>query len=285
MAEPREPVSENGLKRTSAEGQSGGLLAFADRPETNTAEEFVPAGVASGATTRSEGRKGRAGRRAMAKDIETTGVSQSYINARVAWDERYGDLIGRAQNWRAAFFAMTGVAALVGGSLLYEMHRSYVVPFVVAVDSLNNVVGEGFANESSVADPRLVRSRLLEYVEDTRSVSSDPLVMRGDITKAFDMTANASPAENFLKQFYTTESPFEKTETTQVEVHNIASLTPTSYELTWTETNRDKVGNVTSKQEWKGVLGILIAPPKDEVTARRNPLGIYVTTITWSRSV
>jgi len=52
------------------------------------------------------------------------------------------------------------------------------------------------------------------------------------------------------------------------------------------ETERDQLGNLAgSKEEWKGVVGVLIAPPKDEVTARRNPLGIYVTTISWSRSV
>lgn len=221
----------------------------------------------------------------MVTDKGVTGVSQTYLNARAAWDERYGDLISRAQNWRAAFFGMTGVALLVGASLLYEMKRSYVVPYVVAVDSLQNVVGQGFATESAVADPRLIRARLQEYVEDTRSVSSDAMVMKSDITKAFDMTANGSAAENLLKQFYTSDSPFEKQGTTQVEIHNISSLTPTSYELTWSETTRDKLGNLTGKQEWKGVVGILIAPPKDEVTARRNPLGIYVTTITWSRSV
>ncbi len=221
----------------------------------------------------------------MAKDT-TSGVSQHYMDARTAWDERYGDLISRAKNWRAAFFAMTVVALLSGGSLLFEMRRSHVVPFVVAVDSLNQVVSTGFATEASAADPRLIRARLQEYIEDTRSVSSDPLVMKEDITKAFDMTVSGSAGENFLKQFYTTDSPFEKTNTVQVDVHNIAALTPTSYELTWSETKRDKLGNIVgSKEEWKGVVGVLIAPPKDEVTARKNPLGIYVTTVSWSRSV
>ncbi len=65
----------------------------------------------------------------MAKDT-TSGVSQHYMGARTAWDERYGDLISRAQNWRMAFFGMTAVALLSGGSLLFEMRRSHVVPFV-----------------------------------------------------------------------------------------------------------------------------------------------------------
>lgn len=221
----------------------------------------------------------------MASDVRS-GISQHYMDARSAWDERYGDLISRAQNWRMAFFGMTGVALLVGSSLLYEMRRSHVVPFVVAVDNLNQVVATGYATEAAAADPRLIRARLQEYIEDARSVSTDPLVMKADITKAFDMTVSGSAGENFLKEFYTSDSPFEKQNTTQVDVHNISSLTPTSYELTWSETKRDKVGNLVGpKEEWKGIVGIQVAPPKDEVTARRNPLGIYVTSISWSRSV
>ncbi len=212
-------------------------------------------------------------------------VSQHFMDARTAWDERYGDLITRAKNWRIAFLLMTVVAMLMGASLLYEMKRSHVVPFVIAVDNMNQVVATGFATEASVSDPRLVRARLEEYIENARTVSSDPLVTKNDISRVFDMTANTSAAFNFLKEFYTGDSPFEKQETTQVEVRNIASLTPTSYELNWSETRRDRMGNQTGKDEWKGIVGIVIAPPKDEVTARRNPLGIYVTSISWSRSI
>jgi type IV secretion system protein VirB5 len=222
----------------------------------------------------------------MAATKEISGVSQHYLDARAAWDERYGDLITRAKNWRIAFLCMTGVALLLGLSLLAEMRRSHVVPFVVAVDNLNQIVATGPATEASVADPRLIRAQLETYVEEARGISSDPLVTKQHLTDVFNRTVSGSASDNVLKQYYTTDSPFERDgATVQVEVHNIAALTATSYEITWSETKRDKLGNQAAKEEWKGVVGIVIAPPKDEVAARKNPLGIYVTTISWSRSV
>ena len=215
---------------------------------------------------------------------EPTGVNQTYLNARAAWDERYGDLLARAENWRRAFFAMSAVAALMGGALLVELRRSYVVPFVVAVDRLQNVVGSGLATETSLTNPVLMKARLQEYIDDTRTVSTDPLVTKRDLEKAFDMTFPGSPGDAYLKEFLTANSPFEKQGTTQVDLHNTIALTPTSYELTWSETNRDKTGVVTGKEEWKAILGVAISPPKSELAARKNPFGIYINSIAWSRS-
>ena len=78
-----------------------------------------------------------------------------YLAARTEWDERYGDLITRARNWRAAAFLALGIALIATGGLIALSLRSKVVPFVVAVDNLNRVVASGPADETSVADDKL----------------------------------------------------------------------------------------------------------------------------------
>ena len=59
-----------------------------------------------------------------------------YVAARREWDERYGDLITRAKNWRfiAMLSAIATVVAVAGIVVLSA--RTKVVPFVVAIDSL-----------------------------------------------------------------------------------------------------------------------------------------------------
>ena len=214
-------------------------------------------------------------------------AKESYLAARAEWDERYGDLITRAKNWRVAFLCICGLTALLCVALVTEMRRSHVVPFVVAVNDLHQVVGMGLANETSGANPLLVQARLQEYIEAARSVSSDPIVLRDRLNAVFDGTVLSSPAFNFLQESWRTDSPFTRaeTETVQVAIHNVTQLSPSSYQVDWTETRRDKTGNTIATEQWKGVLGVVVSPPKDVDSARRNPLGIFVSTITWSKSV
>ena len=59
-----------------------------------------------------------------------------YLAARREWDERYGDQITRAKNWRT-MAALSGLVSLLATSgLIWMSVRSHVVPFVVLVDSL-----------------------------------------------------------------------------------------------------------------------------------------------------
>lgn len=208
-----------------------------------------------------------------------------WLSARREWDERYGDLITRAKNWRAMAFLMGGFSLLCLLGLLAQMHRSRVVPFVVAVDSMGRTVSSGVAEQASSADPRVIRADLIEWVEKARSITSDPYAERRYVTQVYDLVAVGSSAQNFLNEFYRTDSPFMRgqTQTVSVDVKSFAPISPTSYELDWTETTRDLNGVTAAKQEWKGVLTIALAPPKDEDTARRNPLGVYVTQINWSK--
>ena len=208
-----------------------------------------------------------------------------WVSARREWDERYGDLITRAKNWRAMAFLMGAFALLCLIGLLAQVHRSRVVPFVVAVDSLGRTVATGVAEQASAADPRVIRADLIDWVQSARSITSDPYAERRAIARVYDLVAVGSAAQNYLNDFYRNDSPFTRgqTQTVSVDVKSFAPISPTSYEIEWTETTRDQSGVVATKQEWKGVLTIAIAPPADETTARRNPLGVYITQINWSK--
>src|SRR6476646_7781627 len=87
--------------------------------------------------------------------IPETGSFNPYLAARREWDERYGDLITRARNWRVAAFLALGIALIETGGMVALAMRSKVVPFVVAVDNLGRVVASGTADQVSAADDRL----------------------------------------------------------------------------------------------------------------------------------
>lgn len=214
-------------------------------------------------------------------------TAQRYLVARQEWDERWGNLVTRARNWRVAFIMMAMLACLQAVALIVEMKRSYVVPFVVAVDSLHQVVGAGLATETTPLDPALIRQQIQNYVENARSISSDQLVLKDHLEKAFDATVSPSPAHALLVEYYQSESPFELASkgTVQVAVHNITSISAKSYEVNWTETKRDNAGKTIATEEWKAVLGVVVSPPKTEAEIWKNPLGVYINAISWSKSI
>jgi type IV secretory pathway TrbF-like protein len=57
--------------------------------------------------------------------------------------------------------------------------------------------------------------------------------------------------------------------------------------VSWTETARDLQGRLSGQTHWQASLTILINPPKDEKTiiTGKNPLGIYVSTLSWTQKL
>jgi len=208
-----------------------------------------------------------------------------YLAARKAWDERYGDLITRAQNWRAAAFLALGVALLETTGLIALSLRSKVVPFVVAVDNLDRVVASGPADETSVADDRLKRAALCQWLNNLRMVTIDGIAQRKAIDRAYAMIANGSPAQVSIGDYYRNDPPHQRaqTRTVDVEIKAVFPTTDRTYEVEWLETMRSLTGQVLSEERWKGSVTIAVNPPSDERLLRLNPLGVYVTNVSWSR--
>src|SRR2546423_1786287 len=90
----------------------------------------------------------------------------AYLAARREWDERYGDFITRAKNWRAIGFLCLIAALLQSAGLIALSMRSKTIPYVVAVDSLGHQVAAGAADENFAPDDRLKRTALLEWITD-----------------------------------------------------------------------------------------------------------------------
>lgn len=219
--------------------------------------------------------------------LRSSSVRENYLVAKQDWDERFGSFITRARNWRIAFLLICAIALIEGVALITVVRRSQVVPFVVAVNDLHQVIGMGIASQTTTNNPLLIKAALQRYIVDVRSISSDPIVLKERLSSVFDHTALASPAYNFLQEQWKSNSPFLAAEngTVQVQVQNITQLSPKSYEIDWTETHRDKMGNLVSTEQWKGVLGVLLSPPKDVSAAIQNPLGVYINSITWSENI
>ena len=214
-----------------------------------------------------------------------TELHNPYLAARREWDERYGDLITRARNWRAvaivcALGAVTGAAGIA-----WQSARSRIVPFVVLVDNLGRPLASGIAEQATATDDRLKRASILGWVENLRLVTTDGIAQRKAIDHVYAQIASGSEAQTFVSEFYRADEPFKRaqTETVSVEVNSVLPTSDRTFEVDWVETIRDLYGTIKATERWKGAFSIAVNPPSDERLARINPLGVYVTNVSWSK--
>jgi type IV secretory pathway TrbF-like protein len=208
-----------------------------------------------------------------------------YLAARREWDERYGDQITRARNWRTIAVLCALIALLETTGLLWMSSHSRVFPFVVLVDNLGRPIASGFAEQTTVNDDRVKRSTIFNWVENLRLVTSDGIAQRKAIDFVYSHIANGSSAQTFISEFYRADPPSKRaqTETVAVEVKSVLPTSDRTYEVDWVETTRDLYGAIKATDRWKGSFSIALNPPTDERLARINPLGVYITNASWAK--
>jgi type IV secretion system protein VirB5 len=223
---------------------------------------------------------------AIPEKSQSTGYNP-YLAARREWDERYGDLITRARNWRAMAFVSGMVALIATAGVLYLSMRSRVQPFVVAVDSLGRPLAAALADQASSGDDRLKRATIFGWIDDLRMVTADGIAQRKAIDRVYAHIADSSQAQTFISEFYRGNPPQKRaqTETVSIEVNAVLPTSDRTFEVEWIETTRDLYGAIKSQEHWKGAFTISVNPPVDEGLARINPLGIYITSASWSKVI
>jgi len=114
-------------------------------------------------------------------NLKADSFSTPYLVARREWDERYGGLIKRAQQWRAVAILALLVALAEAIVIIAVATRPRTAPFVVAVDSLGRVAAAGAADRNSPVDERMKQAAVTQWVQDMRGVTSDGLAERAAI--------------------------------------------------------------------------------------------------------
>jgi type IV secretion system protein TrbF len=208
-----------------------------------------------------------------------------YLDARREWNERYGSYIARARNWRIAALLSLLVCAILSVGVVWLGSQSKVVPYVVEVDKLGQPAVVGRADQAVPVDRRIVKAELAAWIVDVRTVTADPVAQKASLTRAYAMVDSAGAQA--LDDYYRDHSPFDAAQhgTTSCSIDAVLPITDTSYQIQWTEEERDFQGQLTDTTHWQASLQIGISPPTDEATLLRNPLGIYVHAISWTQHV
>ncbi|BCH29807.1 conjugal transfer protein TrbF [Mesorhizobium sp. L-8-10] len=207
-----------------------------------------------------------------------------YQRAAQVWDERIGSARLQARNWRLMAFGCLILSAGFASALVWQSARGTVVPWVVEVDR----TGKARAVEPAVADYQptdpQIAFHLARFIEQVRSLPADLIVVRQNWLRAYEFTTDRGATA--LNDYARTADPFGRVGRQQVavEVSSVIRASPDSFRIAWVE-RRYENGQLAATERWTAILTVVIQPPRDAERLRRNPLGVFINAINWSREL
>jgi type IV secretion system protein TrbF len=223
-------------------------------------------------------------RRSTVRYGRTPEAETPYQRAGQVWDERIGSARVQSKNWRLAFFGALALSGGLAGSLVWQSARGTVTPWVVEVDKL----GESKAVAPAVAgyrptDPQIAW-HLARFIEEVRGIPADPVVLRQNWLDAYNYVTDRGALA--LNDYARANDPFSKIGKAQVsvEVASVIRASDTSFRVEWVE--RRYVDNaLASTERWSAILTIVVQTPTDADRLKKNPLGVYVHALDWSKEL
>lgn len=215
---------------------------------------------------------------------ETPEPVTPYQKAGQVWDERLGSARVQASNWRLAALGITAVSGVLGLTLLTVIARSGIVPYVVEVDRLGEVRAVGPALEAYQPSDAQIAHFLARFIENVRSLSIDPVIVRTNWLHAYDFVTDRGAQA--LNDYARETDPFAKigSRTVTAEVTSVVRASNDSFEIRWKE-NSFENGSIAKAERFTGLVTTVLKPPADAETLRKNPLGLYVHSLNWSRDL
>jgi type IV secretion system protein VirB5 len=155
---------------------------------------------------------------------------------------------------------------------------------VVQVDKL----GQAQAVAPAIADYRAtdpqIAWHLARFIEEVRSIPSDPIVLRQNWLEAYKYVTDRGALA--LNEYAQANTPFANVGKTQVaiEVSSVIRASADSFRVEWIE--RHYVDNaLASTEHWSAILTIIVQTQTDAERLKKNPLGVYVHALNWSKEL
>jgi type IV secretion system protein TrbF len=207
-----------------------------------------------------------------------------YQKAGQIWDERIGSARVQAKNWRLMAFGSLILSCGLAGGLVWQSTHGTVVPWVVQVDKLGQAQSVAPATADYTPSDPQIAWYLAQFIQDVRGVAADPIVVRQNWLQAYDFTTTAGATA--LNEYARADDPFAKLGKQQIaiDVSSVIRASPDSFRVAWVE-HRYQDGALADTTRWTAILTVAIQPPTDADRLRKNPLGIFVNAINWSKEL
>jgi type IV secretory pathway TrbF-like protein len=207
-----------------------------------------------------------------------------YQRAGQAWDERIGSARVQARNWRLACFGALGLSTLLASGIIWQASRGTITPWVVQVDGFGEAQAVAPADAAYRPSDPQIAFHLARFIENVRSIPADPVVLRQNWLRGYDFTTARGALA--LNDYARNNDPFAQVGKLQVaiDVSSVIRASDDSFRIAWTE-RRYQDGSLAATERWSAIVTVAIQSPRTPDALRKNPLGVFVTALNWSKEL
>jgi type IV secretion system protein TrbF len=207
-----------------------------------------------------------------------------YQRAAQVWDDRIGSARVQARNWRLAFFGTLALSSGLTAGIIWQGARGTIVPWVVQVDKFGEAQAVAPADAGyNPTDPQIA-FHLARFIEQVRAIPADPIIVRENWLRAYDFTTDKGALA--LSDYARANDPFAKIgkEQVAVDVASVIRASADSFRVAWTERHYQD-GSLAETTRWSAILTIAVQTPRTPDALRKNPLGLFINAINWSKEL
>ncbi len=208
-----------------------------------------------------------------------------YIAGRLAWAEAYGSFIRERNFWRMAAMVFGVVAVLALTLNIIQATKAKVVPYVIEVDKAGKMHALKTAT-AMTSNTKHIQYSLGLFVTSWRSVTADIGLQERYNKQASSQVAGA--AHGILGEWYKENNPFTRSENSLVEVRILGLpllVSGQTWQVEWEEITRGHTGETKERIVYQGNFQIQIKEPKTEAEILKNPSGIFVVDISYTKKL
>lgn len=216
---------------------------------------------------------------------QTNKSQNPYLDGRREWNERYGDYIAQAKNWRlvAIISLIITVVAVLGN--VYIGSQSKIKPFLVAVDKIGTPIDATPVLDLKV-DEKIVKYALADFIINLRTVyKADLVTQKKMIYKTYNYLSTTLPAYAQITEQIQKNSPFKNPFDRQIEVVSILALGEQQYQVDWIEKTMKQTGETISIEKYRATVNYILSEPKTEADIMKNPIGLFIKDISFQKTL
>lgn len=207
---------------------------------------------------------------------------QTFAWARREWEDRLAAPAKRIRNLQLALAAAGLLIAVLSAYVFILGNQAKTIPYVIEVDKLGTAVAFGPAAELGRSSEVLERYLLAGWITKTRSVLVDKVAQEQYLVDSLAYVKG--DARQYLDQWLVSRQGAALDRRAQISVTplSILRLSPDTWRIEWREVSYDS-GRALTDEYWQAAVRVEHHPPKLEDALLRNPLGLYVADLNWSR--
>jgi type IV secretory pathway TrbF-like protein len=225
-----------------------------------------------------------------AQSYRTKELTESvYLRARDEWDNRIGQSVVQAKNWRVACILSLILSVLLFFGFLYQASRNKVIPMIIAVDRQSGepkIIGK-VTEITYQPQEQEIKYFLNHFIQRVRAVPNDSVLIKQNWLEAYHFMRPAAAAILNEQTQSDINSPLKKIGEKQVvvQVISVTKISDISYQLRWTETLYAKSGEKLDRYNMSGIFSIEFDTPTTEKALTINPLGLFITSFQWTKEM